>query len=210
MPAKYLRAIPLSIIIWFNHQSCHLWSNGMPERLYYDRILTMTAWKINHLDRPLRELKKIRKQTRSTIKCDKKPYLKLCKKLSITPRQKAFLNEYLLDYPPPNKWIHWAAPLEIDDYLRVITNSAIEEYLKEKSNFLNDFDPALVKMNVLSEKLARFLKLNYSSGSFNQINDIPWWYFLILLLLILLNISLCNDQYLAADTKMRDKLCQYL
>ena len=36
----------------------------------------------------------------------------------------------------------------------MITNSAIEEYLKEKSKFLNDFDPALVKMHVLSEKVS--------------------------------------------------------
>ena len=201
MPANYLRVLPLSIIIWLNHQSYHLWSGDMTDRLYYDRILTMTAWKINHLDRPLQELKKIRKQIRNKLKCDKKPFLKSCKKFKITSQKKAFLNQYLLRYSPPNKWIHWSAPQEIDDFLRDITNSEIDKYLSDNSRFLNYFEPELVKMHILAEKLARVLKLKYSTDSFNQFNDIPWWYFLILLVLVLLNISLCNEYYLIADIK---------
>ena len=58
MPANYLRVITLSIIIWVIQQSSYLWTNVMPQSLYYDRILTMTSWKINHLEGPLQGLKK--------------------------------------------------------------------------------------------------------------------------------------------------------
>ena len=77
MPANYLRVITLSIIIWVIQQSSYLWTNVMPQSLYYDRILTMTSWKINHLEGPLQGLKKIRKQVRNEIKCRNKPLLKI-------------------------------------------------------------------------------------------------------------------------------------
>jgi len=83
MPANYLRAICLSMIIWINQQSSNLWSSAMPERLYYDRILSMTAWKVNHLDRSLKELISIRKRMRKTLKCRDNPNLKSCQKYQI-------------------------------------------------------------------------------------------------------------------------------
>ncbi len=201
MPANYLRAIPLSIIIWLNHQSSFLWSGTMPKRLYYDRIITMTKWKINHLDGPLKELKKIRKQVRIQLKCLKKPNLKSCQNFRLSAHQESILNKFILSHPIPKKWIHWSAPTKIDNYLREITNSEIENYLNRKSNFLNNFDPAVVRMHVLSEKLARFLKREYSKNVYNHIKEIQWWYFFILFLFVLLNLSLCNDRYFSADTQ---------
>lgn len=173
----------------------------MPERLYYDRILTMTAWKVKHLDRPLKELKKIRKRTHRKIKCRKKPYLKSCKNFAIKIAEESFTDQYLLNYPPPKKWVHWSSSKEIDDHLKTITNSQIERYLNGEINLLSNFDPDIIKMHVLSEKLSRSIKLKYSTNSFRQFNDIPWWYFLILLILVLLNIHLCKNYHSTADTK---------
>ena len=199
MPANYLRVITLSIIIWVIQQSSYLWTNVMPQSLYYDRILTMTSWKINHLEGPLQGLKKIRKQVRNEIKCRNKPYLKSCEKFELTFQQKSFLEQHLLNYPPPKMWIHWSSSEKIDNQLKLLSNAEIDEYLDENSHFHQDITHPLLRMHLLSEKLARNLKQKYSTVSFNQFNNIPWWYFLILFLLVLLNISLCNVGCSTAD-----------
>ena len=129
MPANYLRAICLSMIIWINQQSSNLWSSAMPERLYYDRILSMTAWKVNHLDRSLKELINIRKRMRKTLKCRDKPNLKSCQTHQIALIQKSLLDEYLFNYPVPKKWIHWSVPEGIDEHLATCTNLEIENFL---------------------------------------------------------------------------------
>ena len=199
MPANYLRAICLSMIIWINQQSSNLWSSDMPERLYYDRILSMTAWKVNHLDRSLKELISIRKRMRKTLKCRNKPNLKSCQTYQIALIQKSLLEEYLFKYPVPKKWIHWSVPEGIDEYLATCTNLEIEKFLKGESKFLSHLDPNIVIMHAMSEKLARYLKQKYPTYPFTLLSDIPWWYFLILFLFVLLNISLCNNYNLTAD-----------
>ena len=96
-------------------------------------------------------------------------------------------------------WIHWSSSEKIDNQLKLLSNAEIDEYLDENSNFHQDITQPLLRMHLLSEKLARNLKQKYSTVSFNQFNNIPWWYFLILFLLVLLNISLCNVGCSTAD-----------
>ena len=199
MPANYLTAICLSMIIWINQQSSNVWPSSMPERVYYDRILTMTAWKINHLEKPLKELVNLRNQMRVNLKCRTKPSLKLCQTYRKNLVRNSFLEEYLLSYAAPQKWVHWSIPEKIDEDLATFTDQEIEDYLEGVLNLLPHLDRDIVTMHALSEKLSRYLKRKHSAESYQKLSHIPWWYFIVLLLFVLLNISLYNYNDLTVD-----------
>ena len=119
---------------------------------------------------------------RNEIKSRNKPHLKSCEKFELTFQQKSFLEQQLLNYPPPKMWIHWSSSEKIDNQLKLLSNAEIDEYLDENANSHQDITQPLLRMHLLSEKLARNLKQKYSM-LINQFNNIPWWYFLILFLL---------------------------
>lgn len=185
MSANYLRAICLSMIFWTVFCKPLIAAQSMPSKLYFNRVLSIVSWKIDHLEEPLQQLKTMRQNLNLIIKCSQKPQLKSCQPMTISSAQLHTINHYLLGHEIPNRWMHWNYSSDLEKYLSEVDNSQLENLLLGTLKTPFEIDPDVLKMQVLAERVVRFLTHKYRFRKANQLNEIPWWYYLAIFIMIL-------------------------
>lgn len=174
----------------------------MPERLYFNRILTIVSWKIDEFEEPLSQLKKIRRDLNFIIKCKQKPHLKTCSSRHIEPQQLNLIHTYLLDYSPPERWIHWSLSTKFDEFLKTLNSEQLNEMIKGTIIPSVDIDPDVMQMHLIAERLARHL-IKHKKLRVDRLNQVKWWYYALIFLIIIINFVVYRFPRMYVDKSSR-------